>query len=70
MVLYEKEELEALVTMCRKLQVIVLSDEIYARLRFDGKHVALSKIYPEGTILTSGKYTLFRFKRPYKIMEL
>lgn len=51
---YHQEELEDLVSVCRKMGVIVLSDEIYARLRFDGNHTALSKVYPEGTILTSG----------------
>jgi len=51
---YSLEELEALATVCRKYRVIVLSDEIYARLNYEGKHVCMSKIYPEGTILTSG----------------
>ena len=34
--------------------LIIHSDEIYARLAFSGDHVCMSQIYPEGTILTSG----------------
>lgn len=51
---YTREELEALVQVFRRLHVIVLSDEIYARLQFTGNHVCLAELYPEGTILTSG----------------
>ena len=51
---YEKEELEELAAVCREYKVTVLSDEIYARLNYMGDHVCMSKLYPEGTILTSG----------------
>jgi len=51
---YTREELEALVRVFRRLSVIVLSDEIYARLEYTGQHVCMSELYPEGTILTSG----------------
>ena len=65
---YTREELVALVTVFRRLSVIVLSDEIYARLEYTGQHVCMSELYPEvtisglvvtipppqGTILTSG----------------
>jgi len=51
---YSREELEALTTVFRKYKVIVLSDEIYARLNYEDNHVCMSNIYPEGTILTSG----------------
>jgi len=51
---YTREELEALVKVFRRLSVIVLSDEIYARLEYTGQHVCMSELYPEGTILTSG----------------
>ena len=51
---YTKEELEDLVKVCREHQVIVLSDEIYARLAYAGDHVCMSRLYPEGTILTTG----------------
>jgi len=51
---YQKEELEEVAAVCREHKVIVLSDEIYARLNYAGDHVCMSKLYPEGTILTSG----------------
>lgn len=51
---YTRGELEELTVVCRNYKVIVLSDEIYARLNYDGDHVCMSKLYPEGTILTTG----------------
>ncbi|XP_071534804.1 aspartate aminotransferase-like [Panulirus ornatus] len=51
---YTDEELEALSVVCRQRRVIVLSDEIYARLTFSRRHASMAKHYPEGTILTSG----------------
>merc|ERR1711971_1531546 len=39
---YTREELEALVRVFRRLSVIVLSDEIYARLEYTGQHVCMS----------------------------
>jgi len=51
---YSKEELQNLTEVCQSLDVIVLSDEIYARLVFNGEFTCMSKLYPEGTILTSG----------------
>merc|ERR550519_1180303 len=51
---YSREELEALATVCSRNQVIVLSDEIYARLNYAGDHTCMSQVYPNGTILTTG----------------
>ena len=52
---YTRPELERLTEVCRRHQIIVLSDEIYARLTYTGgEHVCMSEVYPEGTILTSG----------------
>jgi len=51
---YTRAELEALVAVFRRRSVVVLSDEIYARLEYSGNHVCLAELYPEGTILTSG----------------
>ena len=39
---------------CKKLNITVLSDEIYGLLNFKGQHVSMAKWYPEGTIVTSG----------------
>ncbi|XP_069998079.1 aspartate aminotransferase [Penaeus vannamei] len=51
---YKEEELKALSLVCRRHGILVLSDEIYARLTFDRKYSSMVKCYPEGTILTSG----------------
>ena len=51
---YTKEELEKLASICRKNNIVVLSDEIYSRLNFSGDHVCMAKVYPEGTIVTTG----------------
>ncbi|CAL1528938.1 unnamed protein product [Lymnaea stagnalis] len=51
---YTEEHLKALAGVCRRHNVIVLSDEIYARTHYKGGHMSLCKIYPEGAILSSG----------------
>ncbi|XP_068214708.1 aspartate aminotransferase-like [Palaemon carinicauda] len=51
---YTHEELEALSAVCRRRSIIVLSDEIYARLTFSRDHASMVQHYPEGTILTTG----------------
>jgi len=53
-VTYEADELKELAEVARKYHVMVLSDEIYGELRFDGAHVSIAKYYPEGTIVSSG----------------
>ncbi|KAL3836512.1 hypothetical protein ACJMK2_021938 [Sinanodonta woodiana] len=51
---YSESELQELSKIFRENNVLVLSDEIYARLRFDQGHYTIAKVYPEGTILSSG----------------
>ena len=51
---YSANELEGLAHVCRKHNVIVLSDEIYAELHHTGDHVSIARYYPEGTIVASG----------------
>ena len=51
---YSPEELEALAEVMSRYQVLVLSDEIYARLTFSGQHASILSYYPEGTIFSSG----------------
>jgi aspartate aminotransferase len=51
---YTRAELEAIAEVCRKYEVIVLSDEIYGQLHFKGEHVSIGRFYPEGTIISSG----------------
>lgn len=53
--LYTELELSELSEVFRNNNVIVLTDEIYGRLTFDGNSfVSLAKVYPEGTVLCSG----------------
>jgi aspartate aminotransferase len=51
---YTGEELQAIATVCRKHNILVVSDEIYGLLNFEGTHTSFSRVYPEGTIVTTG----------------
>jgi len=52
---YTDDELQALSQVCRKHQLIVLSDEIYAICGFNNHtNISMTKYYPEGSILCSG----------------
>ncbi|KAL4229244.1 hypothetical protein ACF0H5_012284 [Mactra antiquata] len=52
---YTKQELSKLSEVFRKNKVLVLADEIYARLTYKGNEfVSMATVYPEGTILCSG----------------
>jgi aspartate aminotransferase len=53
-VTYPTSELKELATVAKKYKVILLSDEIYGELNFEGKHVSIAKFYPEGTIISGG----------------
>jgi aspartate aminotransferase len=51
---YERAQLHAIAEVARRHGVIVLSDEIYGELHFEGRHESIARLYPEGTILSSG----------------
>lgn len=51
---FDGDRLEALGRVARKHQLVILSDEIYGPLRFDGRHQSIATYYPEGTIVASG----------------
>ena len=52
---YSQLELEEITDVCRKHNIIVISDEIYALTTYDiNKFVSMGKIYPEGTFVTNG----------------
>ena len=51
---YSSHGLAALANIAREYGVIVLSDEIYGELQFDGQHDSIARYYPEGTIISSG----------------
>ena len=47
-------DLKALTAICREHNVVVLSDEIYARLSHDEPAESLARYYPEGTFILGG----------------
>lgn len=51
--LYDNARLQAIAEVCRKHQVLVISDEIYALLSFE-QFDSIKSHYPEGTFVTSG----------------
>jgi len=51
---YRTNCLMELAEVARRYGVILLSDEIYGPLRFDGQHESVARYYPEGTIISSG----------------
>lgn len=52
---YSEEEIQELAKICRAYGIIVISDEIYAMIDFNGrKQASMSTWYPEGTIVTGG----------------
>ena len=57
-IVYEKEELEKIVDICVSNNILIISDEIYEKIIFDGKkHVSIASISKEAydsTILING----------------
>ena len=52
---YEDDEIAAIVEVCRKQNVIIISDEIYKEVDFSDKiKKGIFSLYPEGTVVTSG----------------
>ena len=51
---YTETELEQLAGVLRKHKLLVLADEIYGDLAFDGQYQSISKYYREGTIISTG----------------
>ena len=48
------KNLREIAEVAKKYKIMVLSDEIYTQLQFDGKYNSISEYYPEGTIISSG----------------
>ena len=46
--------LEEIAEVAKKYKIIILSDEIYSRLNFNGEYKSISNFYPEGTIVSTG----------------
>ena len=50
----KKNLLEEIASIAKKYKLIILSDEIYSQLVFDGEYKSISNFYPEGTIVSTG----------------
>ena len=48
------KNLKEIAEVAKKHKIIILSDEIYAQLQFDGNYNSISEYYPDGTIVSSG----------------
>lgn len=51
---YTAEELEEIAEVASRYKVLILSDEIYAKLTYTSNHCSIVKFYPEGTIFSGG----------------
>lgn len=51
---YTEEQLLALAAVARKYRLVLLADEIYGELRYDGVQKSIARYYPEGTIISTG----------------
>ncbi len=51
---YTAEMLEEIAVVAKQYRLLILSDEIYGELHHEGKHVSISRYYPQGTIISSG----------------
>jgi aspartate aminotransferase len=51
---YSSDELKKIARTAKKYKMIILSDEIYGQLHYEGKHISIARFYPEGTIISSG----------------
>ncbi|PAV25737.1 aspartate aminotransferase [Tamilnaduibacter salinus] len=51
---YTDDQLLAISNVARKYGVILLSDEIYGEVHFEGQHKSIARYYPEGTIISTG----------------
>ena len=52
---YEDDEIASIVEVCRKQNIIIISDEIYKEVDFSDRiKKGVFSLYPEGTVVTSG----------------
>jgi len=54
-IVYSRQELEKITEVCRKHNILVLADEIYALDTYDMKNfTSMGLVYPEGSFITNG----------------
>ncbi|PCI37621.1 MAG: aspartate aminotransferase [Elusimicrobia bacterium] len=51
---YTRTELKALTEVAKKYKIIILSDEIYAKLNYANDHSSIVPLHPDGTIFSGG----------------
>ncbi|WP_283582846.1 aminotransferase class I/II-fold pyridoxal phosphate-dependent enzyme [Limosilactobacillus difficilis] len=51
---YSAEQIKALADVLKGTDVLVIADEIYSELVYDGKHTSIAKYIPEQTIVLNG----------------
>lgn len=51
---YSEEQLKEIADVARQYRVLILSDEIYGGVTFEGEHTSIARFYPEGTIISNG----------------
>jgi aspartate aminotransferase len=51
---YTNNELKELAAIFKQFNIIVIADEIYGEVNFDGTHQTIANYYPEGTIISTG----------------
>jgi len=50
----DDDTMSALVEICRKRKLVLISDEIYGRLSYDHSYRSAASNYPEGAVVTTG----------------
>jgi aspartate/methionine/tyrosine aminotransferase/RimJ/RimL family protein N-acetyltransferase len=48
------DDLEQIAQVCKRYNILVISDEIYGLIDFGQGHTSIARFYPEGTIVTTG----------------
>ena len=51
---FDESDLKEVAALAREHNIIILADEIYGQLHHTGRHIPISRYYPEGTIISSG----------------
>ncbi len=51
---YTNAQLESIAEVARHYRILLLADEIYGGLTFNGEHTSIARYYPEGTIISNG----------------
>ena len=51
---FNETELRDLARVAAEHRVVILSDEIYSELHFQGRHQSIARYYPAGTIISNG----------------